>query len=221
MSFVPTAAMVYTIHFQEPIKSTYEASRDTFPHWKWMVAPCAGIALLLCLISYDYKYMVLLSRFALYLDSIAIVPQLVVLQNYDECDYLTGSYIFFKGLNIAVHMLYCILLLHMVPFFELREFIFCDGCQGMIYVVFFVFGCNYKSNLQLQKKTDTTIQLTNTTSSDVLLQSDDLAQPLLDTPKDGTDDHHGCLTSENTSNVLHLRHTVSETADQTADLMVM
>jgi hypothetical protein len=49
------------------------------------------------------------------------------------------------------------------------------------------------------------------------LQPDDLAQPLLDTPKDGTDDHlqpsHGSLTSENTSNVLHLRHTVSETAE--------
>jgi ER lumen protein retaining receptor len=159
----------------------------------------------------------LLSPFAMYLDSIAIVPQLVVLQKYGECDYWTGSYIFFKGLGKALNMLYWILLLHMMPYsyFDLREIIFCDACHVMIYVVFF--GCYYKSNLQLQKKTDTTIQMTNTTSSDLLLLSDDLAQPLLDTPKDGTDDHlqpsHGCLTSENTSNVLHLRHTVSETAE--------
>jgi ER lumen protein retaining receptor len=219
MYFVPTAAMVYTIHFQEPIKGTYESSRDTFPHWKWMVAPCAGIALLRYLVTYDYIFMnksLLLSRFAMYLDSIAIVPQLVVLQNYGECDYMTGSYIFFKGLGKALNMLYWILLLHMMPTnFEVREIIFCLFCQVMICVVFF--GCYYKSNLQLQKKTDTTIQLTNTTSSDLLLQSDDLAQPLLDTPKDGTDDHlqpsYGCLTSENTFNVLHLRHTVSETAE--------
>jgi hypothetical protein len=217
MSFVPTAAMVYTIHFQEPIKSTYDASRDTFPHWNWMVAPCAGIALLRYLMSYDDIFMTkrLLSPFALYLYSIAIVPQLVVLQKYGECDYMTGSYIFFEGLSIVLNMLYWILLSHMMSSFEIREIIFCLFCQVMIYVVFF--GCYYKSNLQLQKKTDTTIQMTNTTSSDVLLQSDDLAQPLLDTPKDGTDDHlqpsHGCLTSENTSNVLHLRHTVSETAE--------
>jgi hypothetical protein len=33
------------MRFHEPIPSTYEAGPDTFPHWKWAVAPCAAVAL--------------------------------------------------------------------------------------------------------------------------------------------------------------------------------
>ena len=39
-----TATIIYTIRYQEPIKSTYDKSQDSFLHWKFAAAPCAVIA---------------------------------------------------------------------------------------------------------------------------------------------------------------------------------
>ena len=41
---VSTASIIYTIKFQEPIKSTYDKSQDSFLYWQFAVAPCAVLA---------------------------------------------------------------------------------------------------------------------------------------------------------------------------------
>jgi len=45
-----TAAIIFTIKFQEPIKSTYEKGQDSFLHWQFAGIPCAVLAFLIHLI---------------------------------------------------------------------------------------------------------------------------------------------------------------------------
>jgi hypothetical protein len=95
-----TASIIYTIKYKEPIKSTYDKTQDSFLHWKFAVAPCAAIALATHLIGSgvtNFSVTELLWTFSIYLEAIAILPQLIVLQRYREVENLTGNYIFFMG----------------------------------------------------------------------------------------------------------------------------
>jgi ER lumen protein retaining receptor len=95
-----TGAIIYTIKYKEPIKSTYDKSQDSFLHWKFAAAPCAVLAFLTHLIGSgiaEFNFMELLWTFSIYCESVAILPQLIVLQRYREVENLTGNYIFFMG----------------------------------------------------------------------------------------------------------------------------
>jgi ER lumen protein retaining receptor len=103
-----TGSIIYTILFQEPIKSTYDKSQDSFLHWKFAAAPCAILAFLTHLIGSGiraFNVMELLWTFSIYLEAIAILPQLIVLQRYREVENLTGNYIFFMGAYRALYIL--------------------------------------------------------------------------------------------------------------------
>jgi ER lumen protein retaining receptor len=105
---VSTASIIYTIKFQEPIKSTYDKSQDSFLIYPFAVAPCAVLGFFTHLIGSgisDFSFMELLWTFSIYLESIAILPQLVVLQRYREVENLTGNYVFFMGAYRALYIL--------------------------------------------------------------------------------------------------------------------
>ena len=40
-----TAYIIYMVYMNEPFKSNYERSHDSFLHWKFAVLPCACLAL--------------------------------------------------------------------------------------------------------------------------------------------------------------------------------
>src|SRR3569623_674594 len=88
---VTTASIIYTIKYQEPIKTTYDKAQDSFLHWKFAVAPCSVIAFLTYVIQHGLKFKVIemLWTFSINLESIAILPQLIVLQRYREVENLT------------------------------------------------------------------------------------------------------------------------------------
>eukprot|EP00557_Chaetoceros_sp_GSL56_P003243 CAMPEP_0176498372 /NCGR_PEP_ID=MMETSP0200_2-20121128/12281_1 /TAXON_ID=947934 /ORGANISM="Chaetoceros sp., Strain GSL56" /LENGTH=176 /DNA_ID=CAMNT_0017896565 /DNA_START=150 /DNA_END=677 /DNA_ORIENTATION=- len=94
-----TALVIYTIKVKEPIASTYDRAQDSFLHWKFGVAPCFIIASITQLFQtgFSINIMDLLWTFSIYLESIAILPQLIVLQRYREVENLTGNYVFFMG----------------------------------------------------------------------------------------------------------------------------
>ena len=104
---VSTGSIIYTILFQEPIKSTYDKSQDSFLHWKFAagareqtydaIVIGSGIS--------EFSLMELLWTFSIYLEAIAILPQLIVLQRYREVENLTGNYIFFMGAYRALYIL--------------------------------------------------------------------------------------------------------------------
>lgn len=138
-----TASIIYTIRFQEPIKSTYDKAQDTFLHWKFAVAPCAGIALLTYLLEYGFGKLRLIElfwTFSIYLESIAILPQLIVLQRYREVENLTGNYIFFMGAYRALYILNWIYRAHTEKNYQHHWVVyFCGVLQTLLYGDFFYY----------------------------------------------------------------------------------
>lgn len=138
-----TASIIYTIKLQEPICSTYDKAQDTFLHWKFAAAPCAAIAFITHLIGSGFKgfdVMELLWTFSIYLEAVAILPQLIVLQRYREVENLTGNYIFFMGAYRALYILNWIYRAQTEPHYK-HHFVvyFCGVLQTLLYADFFYY----------------------------------------------------------------------------------
>ena len=138
-----TASIIYMIRFSEPICSTYDKAQDTFLHWKFAVAPCAGIAFITHLIGSGiskFDLLELLWTFSIYLESIAILPQLIVLQRYREVENLTGNYILFMGAYRAFYILNWIYRSYHEPMYQ-HHFVvyFCGVLQTVLYADFFYY----------------------------------------------------------------------------------
>jgi ER lumen protein retaining receptor len=149
-----TALIVYTIHYREPVQSTYDKSYDTFSHWKWAVTPVAVISLITHFTNSEFdgnfqedivKFLWILS---IYLEAVAIVPQLVLLPQSGECDDVTGLYIFFKGAYRGLYILNWL-----QRYYRHNRLVFnCGVVQTLVYVIFF--SCIYRSNASLRHKKD-------------------------------------------------------------------
>jgi len=142
-----TAAIIYMIRYQEPIKSTYDKAQDTFLHWKFAVLPCVLIAIITHLLGkHRFNMMELLWTFSIYLESIAILPQLIVLQRYREVENLTGNYIFFLGSYRALYIANWIYRAYHEPFYQ-HHFVvyFCGVLQTLLYADFFYYYLKSKA----------------------------------------------------------------------------
>ena len=137
-----TAMIIYTIHFTQPCKDTYDRAQDSFLHIKFAVLPCAIVALITHLIQYKMtiRPVNLLWLFSIFLESIAILPQLIVLQRYREVENLTGNYVFFMGAYRALYILNWIYRSYHEPFYQ-HHFVvyFCGVLQTLLYVHFFYY----------------------------------------------------------------------------------
>mmetsp|Transcript_3263 Transcript_3263/g.6191 ORF Transcript_3263/g.6191 Transcript_3263/m.6191 type:complete len:218 (+) Transcript_3263:33-686(+) len=97
-----SAIIVYGIRFREPWSSTRDASLDSFLHIKFAVLPCAVLALI---VNHGYTFMEILWTFSIYLEAVAIVPQLIMLQRHGEVENLTGHYMACTGGYRALYIL--------------------------------------------------------------------------------------------------------------------
>lgn len=140
---VSTASIIYTIRFQEPIKSTYDKGQDTFLHWKFAAAPCGAVALVTHLVGNGFlkiDVLELLWTFSIYLEAIAILPQLIVLQRYREVENLTGNYIFFMGAYRALYIVNWIYRAHTEANYKHHWVVyFCGVLQTLLYADFFYY----------------------------------------------------------------------------------
>jgi ER lumen protein retaining receptor len=142
-----TASIVYAIRAREPICSTYDKSQDTFRHVEFAIMPCVFLAIVTHLISgegsgYDFGRNIqeLLWMFSIYLESIAILPQLIVLQRYREVENLTGNYIFFMGAYRALYIVNWIYRAYYEPGYRHHYVVyFCGVLQTLLYVDFFYY----------------------------------------------------------------------------------
>jgi len=145
---VTTASVINTIRFREPIASTYDRTQDSFLHWKFAVLPCVIIAGITHLLQANkiYDIIDLLWTFSIYLESIAILPQLIVLQRYREVENLTGNYIFFMGAYRALYILNWIYRARHEPYYQ-HHFVvyFCGVLQTLLYVDFFYYYVKSKA----------------------------------------------------------------------------
>jgi ER lumen protein retaining receptor len=138
-----TAAIIYTIRYQEPIKTTYDKGQDSFLHWKFAAAPSAVLAVIVHLSGSGmsgFSVQELLWTFSIILESIAIVPQLVVLQRYGEVENLTGNYVFFLGSYRALYILNWVYRSQTEPRYRHHWLTYiCGAIQTILYADFFYY----------------------------------------------------------------------------------
>lgn len=145
---VTTSAIIYMIKYQEPICSTYDKAQDSFLHWKFAVLPCGVIAGLTHMIGSGMRLNVieLLWTFSIYLESIAILPQLIVLQRYREVENLTGNYIFFMGAYRGLYIFNWVYRAYTEPYYRHHYVVyFCGVLQTLLYADFFYYYVKSKA----------------------------------------------------------------------------
>jgi ER lumen protein retaining receptor len=92
-------SIVWYMRKHKIVRRTYDKDHDTFRHY-FLVLPCLLLALL---INEKFTFREVMWAFSIYLEAVAIFPQLVLLQRTRNIDNLTGQYVFFLG---AYRMLY-------------------------------------------------------------------------------------------------------------------
>jgi hypothetical protein len=96
-----SGAILYLMTRGRGIRATYDASHDTF-RIAFLIVPSA---LLAALIHADSSPLELAWTFSIYLEAVAILPQLVLLQRTGNVDNLTGDYVFLLGTYRGFYLL--------------------------------------------------------------------------------------------------------------------
>lgn len=100
-----SAFIVYLMRFKEPFCSTYDAKSDFF-FVPYIIVPCAILALL----TYEYpSVMEIAWTFSIYLEAVAIIPQILVVHSYAKQDQgfvenISAHYVFTLGAYRAFYL---------------------------------------------------------------------------------------------------------------------
>ncbi|CAD7703451.1 unnamed protein product [Ostreobium quekettii] len=94
-------SIVYFMRYHKVVRHTYDRELDTFRS-SFLVA---GSMVLALLINSKYTFFEVLWTFSIYLEAVAILPQLVMLQRTGNIDNLTGNYVFLLGMYRGLYIL--------------------------------------------------------------------------------------------------------------------
>ncbi|KAA8585086.1 hypothetical protein FQN60_003780 [Etheostoma spectabile] len=92
-------ATVYLIYMK--FRATYDGNHDSF-RVEFLVVPVGGLAVL---INHNFSLMEILWTFSIYLESVAILPQLFMISKTGEAETITTHYLFCLGLYRALYLL--------------------------------------------------------------------------------------------------------------------
>lgn len=92
-------ATIYLMYVK--FKATYDHNHDTF-RIEFLLVPSAVLALL---INHDFSVLELLWTFSIYLESVAILPQLFMVSKTGEAESITSHYLFALGSYRALYLL--------------------------------------------------------------------------------------------------------------------
>jgi len=96
-----TLSIIWYMRKHKTVSQTYSKEEDTF-RLEYLIVPSFLLALL---VNHELSVMEVLWTFSIYLEAVAILPQLVMLQNSGNVDNLTGHYVFFLGAYRALYLL--------------------------------------------------------------------------------------------------------------------
>ncbi|XP_062093217.1 ER lumen protein-retaining receptor-like [Humulus lupulus] len=92
--FIGTSiAIFWYMRYHNVVKQTYNKNQDTFKHY-YLIFGCFLMAIL---VPHEFSVIEILWTFSIYLEAVAILPQLVLLQRSSNIDNLTGKYVFLLG----------------------------------------------------------------------------------------------------------------------------
>jgi len=113
-------------------KATYDRNHDTF-RMEFLVAPCIILALV---INHEFSVLEVLWTFSIYLEAVAILPQLFMLSKTGEAESITSHYLFALGLYRALYIVNWIYRFYVEEFFDPIAVV--AGCvQTVLYADFF------------------------------------------------------------------------------------
>ncbi|XP_010916687.1 ER lumen protein-retaining receptor A [Elaeis guineensis] len=96
-----SVAIVWCMRYHPLMRRTYDKDLDTFRHFILV-----GVSFILALLFHDRStFREVFWAFSIYLEAVAILPQLVLLQRSGNVDNLTGQYVFFLGAYRAFYIL--------------------------------------------------------------------------------------------------------------------
>lgn len=113
-------------------KATYDANHDTF-RMEFLVVPVAGLSVL---VNHEMAVMEILWTFSIYLESVAILPQLFMISKTGEAESITSHYLFALGSYRGVYILNWIYRYYMEGFFDLIAIV-AGIVQTVLYCDFF------------------------------------------------------------------------------------
>lgn len=97
-----TLYLIYLMRVKPPIATTYERSTDNFPYEIYLLGPCFVLGLI-C--TEEYTIPEVLWTASIWLESVAILPQLVLLQHLQEVENLTSDFVGAMGAYRAFYIL--------------------------------------------------------------------------------------------------------------------
>lgn len=123
-------ATVYLICIK--FKATYDTNHDTF-RIEFLIVPVAGLALL---VNHEFSVLEILWTFSIYLESVAILPQLFMISKTGEAETITSHYLFALGSYRGLYIFNWIYRYYFEGFFDLIAVV--AGCvQTILYCDFF------------------------------------------------------------------------------------
>ncbi|XP_041362693.1 ER lumen protein-retaining receptor 2 isoform X2 [Gigantopelta aegis] len=121
---------VYLMFFK--FKATYDSNHDSF-RMEFLIVPVGGLAFL---VNHDFTPVEILWTFSIYLESVAILPQLFMVSKTGEAETITSHYLFALGSYRALYLLNWVYRYYFEGFFDLIAVV--AGCvQTILYCDFF------------------------------------------------------------------------------------
>lgn len=125
-----TVATCYLIFIK--FKPTYDSNHDSF-RAEFLIIPVGGLAVL---VNHELSVMEVLWTFSIYLESVAILPQLFMISKTGEAESITSHYLFALGSYRGLYLFNWIYRYHVEGFFDLIAVV-AGVVQTVLYCDFF------------------------------------------------------------------------------------
>mmetsp|Transcript_123968 Transcript_123968/g.246842 ORF Transcript_123968/g.246842 Transcript_123968/m.246842 type:complete len:225 (+) Transcript_123968:87-761(+) len=99
---ISTVYLIYIMRHQPPVATTYDRSKDNFKHELYILPPCFVIAVLT---AHEWAIPEVMWTASIWLEALAIYPQLVLLQHQREVENLTSNFVGAMGAYRAFYIL--------------------------------------------------------------------------------------------------------------------
>lgn len=113
-------------------KASYDRNHDTF-RVEFLLIPCAILALV---VNHDFEVVEILWTFSIYLESVAILPQLFMVSKTGEAESITSHYLFALGAYRGLYILNWIYRYYSEGFYDLIAIV-AGIIQTVLYCDFF------------------------------------------------------------------------------------
>ncbi|KAL8486868.1 hypothetical protein ACS0TY_023066 [Phlomoides rotata] len=144
---VSSFSIVWYMRRHKIVRRSYDKDQDTFRHYI-LIIPCLLLALI---INEKFTFKEVMWAFSLYLEAVAILPQLVLLQRTRNIDNLTGQYVFLLGAYRVLYILNWIYRYFTQPHYVHWITWIAGLVQTLLYADFFYYYFqSWKNNVRLE-----------------------------------------------------------------------